>query len=162
MSSADRVVLVHMSRSTSAPHRKVVAAKALLALADGCSVRSTAARLGSYPNTVARWRDRYLVEGVESVGVIAAGRGRKPSIDSDTIEAIVSDTLHSVPDDGATAWSCRTMAERHGVGKDTVQRVWRARNLKPWRVETFKLSKDPDFEAKLVDVVGLYLDPPER
>ena len=56
----------------------------------------------------------------------------------------------------------RSLGAKHGVGKDTVQRIWKARNLKPWRVDTFKLSNDPDFESKLVDVVGLYLDPPER
>src|SRR6266571_193433 len=162
MSSADRVVLERLSRSTGAPHRRVVAAKALLALADGRSVRSTAAALGSYPNTVSRWRDRYLAGGVEAVGVIAPGRGRKPEIDGATVEAIVSDTLHTVPDDESTAWSTRTMGDRHGVGKDTVARIWKARNLRPWRVETFKLSNDPNFETKLVDVVGLYLDPPER
>src|SRR6266571_1655997 len=162
MSSADRVVLERLSRSTGAPHRRVVAAKALLALADGRSVRSTAAALGSYPNTVSRWRDRYLAGGVEAVGVIAPGRGRKPEIDGATVEAIVSDTLHTVPDDESTAWSTRTLGVRHGVGKDTVARIWRARNLKPWRVETFKLSKDTDFEKKLVDVVGLYLNPPAR
>ena len=162
MSSADRVVLERLSRSTGAPHRRVVAAKALLALADGRSVRSTAAALGSYPNTVSRWRDRYLAGGVEAVGVIAPGRGRKPEIDGATVEAIVSDTLHTVPDDESAAWSTRTMGDRHGVGKDTVARIWKARNLRPWRVETFKLSNDPNFETKLVDVVGLYLDPPER
>lgn len=162
MSSQDRAVLVRLARSTVAPHRKVIAAKALLALAEGRSVRSTAAVLGSYPNTVARWRDRYLAEGVRSVGVIAPGRGRKPEIGQATIDAIVNDTLHAVPDDGSTCWSTRTMAERHGVGKDTVARIWVARGLRPWKVDTFKLSTDPDFETKLVDVVGLYLDPPER
>ena len=86
-----------------------------------------------------------------------ATRGIPPLID-----AIVEETLQSVPDDGSTCWSTRVMARRHGVGKDTVARIWRARNLRPWRVDTFKLSNDPDFEAKLVDVVGLYLDPPER
>jgi hypothetical protein len=162
VSAADRVVLERLARSTKVPHRKVMQAKALLALADGQSVRSTAAVLGSYPNTVSRWRDRYLAGGVAAIGVIAPGRGRKPEITTETIEAIVSDTLHTVPDDGSQAWSTRTMGERHGVGKDTVARIWKARNLRPWRVETFKLSNDPNFEAKLVDVVGLYLDPPER
>lgn len=111
---------------------------------------------------VAAWRDRFLAAGVDGVGVIAPGRGRKPEIPAATIEAIVHGTLHTVPDDGSMCWSTRTLAERHGVGKDTVQRIWKARNLRPWQVDTFKLSNDPDFEAKLVDVVGLYLDPPER
>lgn len=151
-----------VARSTVLPHRQVVQAKALLRLADGGSVRSTAALLGTYPNTVTRWRDRFVERGVEGLGVIDPGRGRKPVIPTETIDAIVSDTLQTVPDDGSTAWSTRTLGAKHGVGKDTVARIWRARNLRPWRVDTFKLSADPDFEAKLSDVVGLYLDPPER
>jgi transposase len=76
--------------------------------------------------------------------------------------AVVSDTLHVRPDDGSTHWTTRTMAARYGIGKDTVARIWRKHHLKPWRIDTFKISNDPDFEAKLVDVVGLYLAPPER
>jgi transposase len=144
------------------PHRKVVQAKALLALADGASIRSTAKAIGSHQDTVTRWRDRLAEVGVEGVGVIAPGRGRKPVVSTATIEAIVHDTLHSVPDDGSTCWSTRTLGVKHGVGKDLVAKVWKARNLRPWLVDTFKLSNDPNFEAKLVDVVGLYLDPPER
>jgi transposase len=158
----DRVELERLSRSTSAPHRRVVQAKMLLALADGASLRSTATRFGTYPNTVAACRDRYLDGGVDAVGVIAPGRGRKPEIAPETIEAIVHDTLHTLPEDGSTAWSTRSLGERYEVGKDTVARIWRARNIRPWQSETFKLSKDPAFEAKLVDVVGLYMDPPER
>lgn len=162
VSSDDRAALERMARSKVLPHRKVMAATALLALADGASVRSTAKVLRTYPNTVAAWRDRFLETGVDGIGVIAPGRGRKPEIGSATIEAIVHDTLHTVPDDGSVCWSTRTLAAKHGVGKDTVQRIWKARNLRPWQVDTFKLSNDPNFESKLVDVVGLYLDPPER
>ena len=162
VSSEDRAALERMARSTVLPHRKVVQAKALLALADGASIRSTAKAIGSHQDTVARWRDRLAEQGVEGVGVIAPGRGRKPEIPAATIEAIVHDTLHTVPVDRSTCWSTRTLGARHGVGKDTVAKVWKARNLRPWQVDTFKLSNDPNFEAKLVDVVGLYLDPPER
>ena len=109
-----------------------------------------------------RWRAKFEAGRVDAVGTIAPGRGRKPEIPPATIDRIVHDTLHTVPDDGATAWSTRTLGDRFGVGKDTVQRIWKARNLRPWQVETFKLSADPDFEAKLVDVVGLYMNPPER
>lgn len=151
-----------LARSTSAPHRKVVQARALLALADGASVRSTARTLGSHQDTVARWRDRFLAEGVSGIGVIAPGRGRRPEIPPRVVDAIVHDTLRTVPEDGSACWTTRAMGARHGVGKDTVARIWRARKLRPWRVDTFKLSKDPRFEAKLVDVVGLYLNPPER
>jgi len=162
VSSEDRAALERMARSSVLPYRKVVQATALLALVDGRSVRSTAAAMGTYPNTVAAWRDRFLEVGVDGVGVIAPGRGRKPEIPAATIEAIVNDTLHTVPDDGSTCWSTRTLGAKHGVGKDTVQRIWKSRKLRPWRVDTFKLSNDVDFEAKLVDVVGLYMDPPER
>ncbi len=162
LSVSDREVLERMARSGSEPFRRVVRAGALLALADGASVRSVARDLGSHQDTVRRWRDRFMESGPEGVGVVAPGRGRKPEIGEAVVEAIVADTLHSVPADGSAAWSTRSMAQRHGVGKDTVARIWRARQLRPWRTETFKLSADPDFEAKLVDVVGLYLDPPER
>jgi len=162
VSSETRLALERMARSSVLPHRKVVQAKALLALADGASIRSTARSIGSHQDTVTRWRDRLLESGIDGIGVIAPGRGRKPEIEPATIEAIVHDTLHTAPDDGSTCWSTRTLGARHGVGKDTVAKVWRARNLRPWQVDTFKLSNDPDFEAKLVDVVGLYLDPPER
>lgn len=162
MSPADRVVVDRLARSTTERHRVVVQAKALLLLADGRSVRSTAGELGAMPNTVTRWRDRYVSDGVEGIGVIREGRGRKPEIPASTIEAIVDATLHTVPDDGSECWSTRTLAVQHGVGKDTVRRVWKVRKLKPWLVDTFKMSTDPDFEAKLVDVVGLYLNPPER
>ena len=162
LSAGDREALERMARSGSEPHRRVVRAGALLALADGASVRSVARGVGSHQDTVRGWRDRFLESGPAGVGVVAPGRGRKPVISEAVVEAIVADTLHSVPEDGSVAWSTRSMALRHGVGKDTVARIWRARELRPWRAETFKLSADPDFEAKLTDVVGLYLDPPER
>jgi hypothetical protein len=150
-----------MARSSVLPHPKVVRPKALLALADGRSVRSIAAVLGTYPNTVAAWRHRFIEAGVEGVGVIAPGRDRKPEIPPATIEAIVHCTLHTVPDDGSASWSTRALGAKHGVGQDTVQRIWKAPKLRPWQVDTFKLSNDPNFEARLVDVVGLYLDLPE-
>jgi transposase len=92
---------------------------------------------------------------------VKPGRGRKPTIPDDKVAAIVEATLHDKPP-GETHWSCRTMAKAQGVSPATVQRVWAARGLKPHLVKTFKLSNDKKFEEKLVDVVGLYLDPPER
>jgi transposase len=162
MTEGQRGELEAMARSTSLPHRKVVQAKGLLFAADGVANEEIARRCDTTSDTVRRWRTRFGEAGVAGVGVIAPGRGRKPAIPPEVIEGIVHDTLHERPDDGSTHWSTRTMAERWGVGKDTVARVWRGRNLKPWLVETFKLSNDPRFEDKLVDVVGLYLDPPER
>ena len=75
---------------------------------------------------------------------------------------MVNDTLTTIPDDESPSWTTRTLAERHDVGKDTIARVWRKRRLRPWKVDTFKLSTDPAFEEKLIDIVGLYLDPPDH
>ena len=162
VSRKQRGELERMARSSSLPHRTVVQAKALLMAAAGEANEAIARECSTKADTVRRWRAKFEAGGTEAVGSIAPGRGRKPEIAQDVVEAIVEDTLHTVPDDESTAWSTRTMGDRHGVGKDTVARIWKARNLRPWRVETFKLSNDPRFEEKLVDVVGLYLDPPER
>jgi len=139
----------------------VVRAGALLALAEGGSVRSVARDMGFHQDTVRAWRDRFSEAGPDGVGDVAPGRGRKPGVPADVVESIVADTLFEEPLDGSACWSTRQMGERHGVGKDTVARIWRARGLRPWRADVYKLSTDPDFEAKLIDVASLYLDPPE-
>jgi transposase len=101
-------------------------------------------------------------ERVAGVGKIAEGRGRKSWLAAGTVGAVVHDTIHNKPDDGSTHSTTRLMASRHGIGKDSVARIWRDHNLKPWKVETFKISNDPYFDEKLVDVAGLYLNPPVR
>ncbi|MEM1332907.1 MAG: IS630 family transposase [Actinomycetota bacterium] len=162
VSDVDRVELGRMARSSVLPHRQVRQAQGLLLAADGMANEAIARELGTTPDTVRRWRRKFEHGGIKAVGTIAPGRGRKPEIADEVIEAIVNDTLHSVPDDGSTMWTTRSMGALHGVGKDFVAKIWRDRRLRPWQVDTFKLSNDPDFEAKLVDVVGLYMDPPER
>ena len=162
MSAEQRSALGVMARSSSLAHRRVVQARALLLAADGVANEEIARRCATKGDTVRRWRARFAEAGVDGVGRIAPGRGRKPWLVPGTVEAVVADTLHAKPDDGSTHWTTRLMAARHGIGKDTVARIWRDHELKPWKSETFKISTDPDFEAKLVDVVGLYLDPPER
>jgi transposase len=107
------------------------------------------------------WRSRFSEEGLAKLGKVRAGRGRKSSIPQAKIDEIVALTQHSKPA-GHTHWSCRTMARQVGVSPATVQRVWAARGLKPHLVNTFKLSNDPRFEEKLIDVVGLYLNPPDK
>ena len=158
----ERVALAEMARSSSLPHRQVVQPKGLLLAADGVSNLEIARQCATTPNAVRRWRTRFAQVRVDGVGVIAAGRGRKSWLPGGTVEAVVHDTLHAKPDDGSTHWTTRLMAARHGIGKDSVARIWRDHGLKPWKVDTFKLSNDPLFEQKLVDVVGLYLKPPER
>lgn len=151
-----------MARSSSLPHRVVVQAKALLLAADGTANEEIARRCSTTPDTVRRWRSKFAEEGVAGVGRVAPGRGRKPTVRVDLAAEIVQATLHEEPPGDETQWSTRLMAERFGVGKDTVARIWRARGIQPHRVKYFKVSTDPDFESKLTDVVGLYLDPPER
>src|SRR5687767_3332845 len=162
MTDEQRAALEKVARSTSLPHRKVVQARALLLAADGVATNEVARRCHTTDDSVRAWRRRFAECGVEGVGRIAPGRGRRPWLPPGTVEAVVHDTMHVLPDDGSTHWTTRLMARRFGIGKDAVARIWRDHNLRPWRSEVFKLSNDPDFEAKLVDVVGLYMDPPER
>jgi hypothetical protein len=96
------------------------------------------------------------------VGRIGKGRGRKSWLPEGTVAEVVRLTLEETPDDTSTHWTTRTMAERVGIGKDSVARIWADHHLKPWKVESFKVSTDPRFEDKLVDVVGLYLNPPDK
>lgn len=151
-----------MARSSVLAHRKVVQARGLLLAADGVANEEIARRCETTPDAVRRWRRKFEAGGVEAVGSIAAGRGRKSWLPAGTVAAVVHETLLTKPEDGSTHWTTRLMAARHGIGKDSVARIWRDHELKPWKVDTFKISNDPLFEEKLVDVVGLYLNPPER
>jgi transposase len=162
LAEGQREVLVKLARSQTARHRDVQRARALLLAADGVANTRIGAELGVSPTSVHNWRERFSVEGLRGIGVVRAGRGRKPSIPAEKVQAIVQATLHEKPPGGETHWSCRSMAKAKGVSPATVQRIWSARDLKPHRVKTFKLSNDKRFEEKLVDVVGLYLNPPEN
>lgn len=162
LSPGERAELESMARSTSLEHRKVMQAKALLLAGDGVANEEIARRCATTPDTVRRWRARLAEEGVAGIGSVRPGRGRRSWVAASVAAAVVHDTLHEAPPGDETQWSTRLMAARHGIGKDTVHRIWRARGIRPHLVERFKVSSDPNFEAKLVDVVGLYLDPPER
>jgi transposase len=161
MSPGQRATLERVARSQTAPHREVVRARALLAAGAGVATSRIAAELGVTPVSVRAWRERFEAEGLATWGQVHKGRGRKPSIPDEKIAQIVDLTKNSRPA-GQTHWSCRSMAKRVGVSPATVQRIWSTLGLQPHRVETFKLSNDPRFEDKLIDVVGLYLNPPEK
>ena len=154
-------ILERVAASRTAGHREVTRAKALLLSGQGLANTAIAARLQVSPSSVASWRTEFSTDGLAKFGKVRPGRGRKPSIAPEKVEAIVAATLHTKPP-GRTHWSCRSMAKAQGVSPATVQRIWSARGLKPHRVKTFKLSSDKRFEQKLVDVVGLYLNPPEK
>jgi transposase len=161
ISDGQREVLESLARSQSAAHRVVQRARVLLLAADGVSNSEISEAVGVSRPTVLAWRDQFEEEGLTEFGVVAKGRGPKPLISEEKVAEIVELTLHSKPE-GQTHWSCRSMAQQVGVSPATVQRIWSARGLKPHLVKTFKLSNDQRFEDKLVDVVGLYLNPPEQ
>jgi transposase len=161
LADGDREILTRLAASQTASLRPVLRARVLLMAGDGMANPRIAERSGLSVGTVRTWRERYAVDGVAKLGKVAPGRGRKASITQAQIDEIGNLTLHTVPE-GETHWSCRTMAKRVGVSPATVQRVWSARGLKPHRVDTFELSNDRRFEEKLIDVVGLYLNPPGR
>ena len=145
----------------TAPRRDVQRARVLLMAGDGFANARIAAEVQVSPAAVTSWRERFEEAGLKDFSAVRPDRGRKPSIPARQDRG---DRALDADRDPAreTHWSCRTMAERAGVSSSTVQRIWSARDLQPHRVRTFKLSGDPDFEEKLVDVVGVYLSPPEN
>ena len=132
----------------------------MLLSAEGLQSKHIAAKLGIDANTVGKWRRRFAAQRLD--GLYDEPRSGMPrTIDDMRIEAVVVKTLEGVPAN-ATHWSSRGMAKASGLSVSTVQRIWRAFGLQPHRLGTFKLSTDPDFVAKVRDVVGLYMSPPER
>jgi len=146
---------------TTATTAEVSRAQVLLLAADGVANIQIATQTGVSVVTVRAWRKRFAEDGLKRFAKVRNGRGRKPQISTEKVAEIVEATLHSKPA-GETHWSCRTLAKAQGVSPATVQRVWSARGLQPHRQKTFKLSTDKRFEEKLVDVVGLYLNPPDK
>jgi len=130
--------------------------------ADGVSNTEIQARHGVSRPTINAWRARFVERGLERFAEVDEGRGRRASIPQETVERVAG--LAGKPNHagGETHYSTRTAAAETGVSNATVQRIWSGRGLKPHRVSSFKVSTDPDFEAKLVDVVGLYMDPPDN
>jgi transposase len=143
------------------PQQVALRCRIVLAAVQGGSDLSIAAGLDVNRHTVTLWRKRFAEQGLECLWQIAAGRGRKPIFGTEQIKAVVNATLQTKPK-GMTHWSCRLMAKRQGMSKSTISNIWRSHNIKPHRVKTFKLSRDPKFVEKLTDVIGLYLNPPEH
>ena len=161
LSAEDRVVLERWIRAHGTPQSVARRARVILLAAEGHSNVSIARELGVGRPTVIACRKRFGQDGVEGLTRVAPGRGRRARISQEQVAEIVHATLHEQPK-GETHWSCRSLAKAKGVSPATVQRIWDQHNLQPWRVETFKLSRDKRFLEKLTDVVGLYLNPPEK
>jgi len=143
------------------PQQVSLRCRILRAAAGGQSEASIAAALDINRNTVRLWKERFAQKGLRSLWEIAPGRGRKATYGPERIKAVIDATLQSKPK-GSTHWSCRLMAASQGMSKSTISNLWRSHNLKPHRSKTFKLSRDPKFLDKLTDVIGLYLNPPDK
>jgi transposase len=161
LSDSDKQQLLEWASAFGTPQQVVLRCRIVLAAASGQADNSIAKQLVTNRHTVRLWRSRFGQQGLQSLWEIAPGRGRKPTYGPEKIQEIIATTLQSKPK-GRTQWSCRSLAERIGVSKSTVSNIWRSHNLKPHRVKTFKLSRDPHFLEKLTDVVGLYLNPPQQ
>jgi transposase len=161
LNAEERKTLCRWARSRTAPARLVTRAQMILRAADGWEDRQIAEELGVHRVTVAKWRKRFAAERLAGIEHEEPGRGRRATKRRRWSRTIVEVTLHTTPKD-ATHWSVRSLAKHLGIDKSMVQRVWRTHELAPHRVRTFKLSRDRRFVEKLVDVVGLYLRPPEH
>jgi transposase len=161
LNDAERTTLLRWSRGRSTASRLVLRAKIVLLAADGKLNREIAAELATAPKTVCLWRRRFAEGRLAGIEKDAPRGGRKPSKRNALARKIIHMTTQERPAN-ATHWSTRTLAKKLGTTQSMVQRVWKANSLKPHLTRTFKLSNDPQFAEKLVDVVGLYLDPPEH
>ncbi len=159
LDGAARRELQRRVRATTVAVRDCRRAEIILLSADGISQDRIAARVGVSRVTVSHWLQRFLAAGLDGLDD-APGRGRKPWLPIEAVRMVVDKAV--TPPATLGRWSCRTMARAAGISKASVQRVWAANDIKPHLSRTFKLSKDKRFEAKFWDVIGLYLDPPQK
>ena len=143
------------------PQKLVWRSRIVLMSADGVGKMAIVRAVGKSKRTVDRWQDRFITHGLAGLQRDATRRGRKPPLAASVIEKVVHMTLHEKPP-AATHWSARRLAKAAGISHTSVQRIWSAHGLKPHLVKTFKLSNDKRFVEKVQDVVGLYLDPPDK
>jgi transposase len=148
-------------RALGTPQQVALRCRIVLACGRGESEAAIAAKMDVNRKTVRLWRKRFIKDGLDGLWEIAPGRGRKATYDAERVKAVIDATLQSKPK-GHTHWSCRLMAASQGLSKSTVSNLWRSHNLRPHQTKTFKLSRDPKFLEKLTDVVGLYLNPPDK
>ena len=161
MTEDQRKTLEAWVRARKTPQRVVLRSRICLLATEGVSHNAIAKRLNTTRTTVLLWIKRFREHGLPGLSEDAPHGPSARRLDAEKVKAIVEATLHTTPKD-STHWSTRTMAKVQGVSRSTVQRIWDSHGLQPHRVETFKLSKDKRFVEKLTDVVGVYLNPPDK
>src|SRR6266849_1768407 len=161
LSPEDRATLEGWVADRNTPQKLVWRSRVVLLSADRVGKMAIVRTVGKCKRTVDRWQERYVARGLAGLQRDATRRGRKPPLAASVIERVVKMTLHEKPP-AATHWSARTLAKAIGISHTSVQRIWNAHGLKPHLVKTFKLSNDKRFVEKVKDVVGLYLDPPDK
>ena len=159
LGDADREVLERWARRPKSAAGVSLWARIVLACGDGLDNQTAAQHLRVHPNTVGKWRQRFIDGGCDSL-YDEARSGAPRKVTDDDVEAVIVATLEETPTD-ATHWSTRSMAKRAGLGHSTISEIWRAFGLKPHVVDYWKLSSDPEFIDKVRDICGIYLDPPE-
>jgi transposase len=161
LSAADRATLDGLVSGRNTPQKVVWRSRIVLLLADRLGVMTVARSVGMSKVTVSRWQERYLAKGIPGLRRDGTRPGRKPPLTGEAIKQVVDKTLHEKPAAG-THWTSRKMAAACGLSYTSVQRIWKAHELKLHLVKTFKLSNDKQFAEKVRDIVGLYLDPPDK
>ena len=161
MTEEQQRTLEAWARARKTPQRIVLRSRICLLAAEGVSHNAISRRLDTSRPTVILWTNRFQEQGLTGLSEDAPHGPSTRRLDVEKVKAIVEATLHTTPKD-ATHWSTRTMAKDQGVSHATVQRIWDAHGLQPHRLNNFKLSKDKHFEEKLTDVVGVYLNPPDK
>ncbi len=161
LTTKERSELEVIVRAGTSPQRLVRRSRAVLLAADGLTNKEIARRLTMGVNAAAKWRKRFVANGLSGLFRDRPGRGRKPKLDAEIIELVVRKTTMETPP-GRTHWSRSTMGAATGLSDATIGRIWKAHGLRPHRVKTFKVSRDPNFAAKLEDIVGLYMNPPQN
>jgi transposase len=157
----DRAKLEGWVADRNTPQKLVWRSRIVLLSADGAGTMAIVRAVGKSKRTVARWLERYRALGATGLRRDASRPSRKPPLSATVIARVVHMTLHEKPPN-ATHWSIRSMAAAVGLSRSSIQRIWKAHGLKPHLTKTFKLSNDKRFVEKVEDIVGLYLDPPDK
>jgi transposase len=161
LSEGERKELLRLRRHRSMPQSVVLRVNIVLGASNGIPNKELARQLSTSLPTVLLWRRRYEISRLGGILEDQPRSGRPREISDKTIASIVEATMKTKPKD-ATHWSVRTMAQNQPVSAATVYRIWQKHKLQPHRVESFKFSTDPDFVLKLRDIVGLYVNPPDK